>query len=188
MTYINPIRELNDKLNRHLEEFQKISERLKEINDKLNEVADDDKLININFIKLNKDAICPQINTKCDAAYDLFCINDFEIEAQSTKCIPIGITIDFPQIYGYVFKIESRSSLAKEGITVEGGIIDISYKGEIKVILHNNDQTSGYMFIKGAKIAQMCLYKISNNLNFIEKQNIEFKSERDINGFGSSGN
>lgn len=181
------IRGLKRKLNEQIQEMKNISKKLDFLKTELDDINENSELFSIHFIKIDKDAICPKKNTEYDAGYDLFCINDFEIESHSTQCISIGIKIDFKQIYGYVFKIESRSSLAKEGITVEGGIIDISYKGEIKVILHNN-QNKKFSFKKGSKIAQMCLYKISNNLTFIEKEDIKFKSERDIKGFGSSGN
>ncbi len=89
------------------------------------------------------------------------------------------------QMYKMYAKIESRSGLASKGIHVEGGIIDQTYTGEIRVILANTGKAS-YQIQEGDRIAQIIPYLIPNitEVRWLE----EFKTtERGEDGFGSSG-
>lgn len=81
----------------------------------------------------------------------------------------------------HYLQLEPRSSIRAKGIISCSGIIDIDYKDEIKIILHN---FSGEQFIinKHDKIAQIMLKEHQSFLFGIDTDD-----ER-VGGFGSSGN
>jgi dUTP pyrophosphatase len=102
------------------------------------------------------------------------------------KLIPTGIRIEIPR--GYAGFVQPRSGLAiKNGISLVNtpGLIDSSYRGEIKAILINLDSKNNFIIKKGDRICQLVLLKV-------EKAEIIFTDElentdRGENGFGSSG-
>lgn len=83
------------------------------------------------------------------------------------------------------FKIESRSGLSTKGIHVGAGVIDVDYRGEIKIVIHNISKKA-YEFHKGDKIAQGILQFKPRNIT-IEEVMVLSDSVRGENGFGSSG-
>ncbi len=99
--------------------------------------------------------------------------------------IPTGLFIELPE--GFEAQVRARSGLSiKHGITIVNGIgtIDSDYRGEIKIPLINLSQES-FTIKKGDRIAQMVV------MNYIKVQleisNDLSRSNRDINGFGSTG-
>src|SRR5829696_2770492 len=84
---------------------------------------------------LNSTVEIPQQVHPGDAGFDLQAAEDVTIHPGETILVAIGLTMRIPE--GYQGKIESRSGLAKLGIVTVGGVIDLSYRGPIKVILHN---------------------------------------------------
>src|SRR4051812_29417071 len=62
---------------------------------------------------------------------------------------------------GYYGQLHPRSSLAKKGLSVEGGVIDLDYRGPIKIILRNQGDKP-YSFKCGdLPITQIILVKIT---------------------------
>ena len=87
--------------------------------------------------RTSPDAVLPRKMTKGSAGYDISSIENIIIPTypENRKIIHTGIKVQFPSnMYG---KIAARSSLAKMGINVLGGIIDNDYQGEILVIMIN---------------------------------------------------
>ncbi len=121
-----------------------------------------------------------------DAGADLYSIIDTILLPTERKAISTGLAVEVP--HGFELQIRSRSGMAlKHGISVLNapGTIDSGYRGEVKVILINLG-SKPYHLKKGQKIAQLILapivtadFKIVDNLA---------ESERDIRGFGSTGN
>lgn len=74
--------------------------------------------------------------TADSAGWDLCCIDDVTIPPRSNLTIPISERFVFgaSHLFG---KIEARSSAARRGIIVRGGIIDSDYRGPISVMLTN---------------------------------------------------
>lgn len=135
--------------------------------------------------KLRSDAILPQRAHPTDAGVDLHCVDDFTLLVGEHALITTGVAIEIPA--GYEAQIRPRSGLAlKHGVTVlnSPGTIDASYRGEIGVILKNLDNEP-HSFRRGDKIAQMVVNKIEL-VDFIEVDALT-KSDRGINGFGSTG-
>lgn len=115
------------------------------------------------------------------AGYDICSVEDISLDDGCQKAIKTGIRVEIP--IGQVGILKDKSSMAKRGLYVTGGVIDSSYRGEILVLLLNN---SGMQIDikKGQKICQMIV--ISHSLSATK---VEFLSEtkRGEGGFGSTG-
>jgi dUTP pyrophosphatase len=162
---------------------------------------------------LNKYAKTPVYATNGDAGMDLFASETVTIVAKSQsrvvaggiipdssgslteapegipavlnrKLVPTGVAMAIP--VGYYGRIAPRSGLACKGITVDAGVIDAPYRGEIKVLIVNNS-TEDKTFIRGAKFAQLILTKILDRPEFNVVEDLP-NSDRGAGGFGSSGN
>lgn len=135
------------------------------------------------LVKLSDNAKLPTYGDEGAAGLDLYASEDIFIYREEVAMIPTGIAIELP--YRCVGKIEGRSSLAMNyGLHVLGGVIDESYRGEIKVLcIHHSDRP---LAIKaGDRIAQMLIYPI----NKVEPHWVDSLSDTDRGdgGFGSTG-
>lgn len=135
------------------------------------------------FIKLlNKDAKVP---TKADpgaAGYDIYSTESVEIAPETRMLVSTGLSTAFTS--GMYLRIAPRSGLSVRGIDVGAGVIDSSYRGEIKVLLINNSKDSIFLQ-KGDRIAQG-IFENCYNINF-EVVDVLENTERGSGGFGSSG-
>lgn len=133
--------------------------------------------------KLNDKAILPKRANQTDAGYDLYSIEDCEINPHERKMIHTGISMAIPN--NYVGLIWPRSGLAvKHGIDVLAGVVDSGYRGEICVILQNHDNEV-YKISAGDRIAQMLFQKIEY-FQIQESDSLE-NADRGGSGFGSTG-
>jgi len=118
-----------------------------------------------------------------NAGFDLYATEEGSIAPNERMMVPVGICTSFsPEYY---MRVAPRSGLAvKGGINVLAGVIDSSYRGEWKVILHNTS-TTYFHFEIGDRIAQAIPEKISTEeFTFVERLN---DTERGAGGFGSTG-
>ena len=76
------------------------------------------------------------------------------IGPRQTRKVDIGLKMALPA--GMCALLLSRSRLASEGLTVEGGLIDSDYRGPISCILHNNTECSRRIQ-KGERICQLLI-------------------------------
>lgn len=156
--------------------------------------------------------ILPQRATKYSAGFDVFANEDVVIGAGETKTIGVGVALDdllfddkglvltkegsdglFFDISQHYFSLHIRSSLRAKGLTSLGtGIIDMDYRDEIKMVIHNPLQwvdhfdgsiNPNYEIKKGDKIGQIILCRHEGWLLPSEYT----KDEERIGGFGSSG-
>jgi dTMP kinase len=132
--------------------------------------------------KINKQAVLPKKGHQNDAAYDLFSNDYYSIPAYGQALVSTGIKMEIPN--GYAGLIWDKSGLANEGITTMGGVIDSSYRGEIKVIVKNLSEDI-FNIIPGQKIAQILIQKIEQLE--IEEGEININTDRQDKGFGSTG-
>jgi dUTP pyrophosphatase len=65
------------------------------------------------------------------------------------------------------------------------GTVDAGFRGELQVILINNDLTESVSFKKGDRIAQLVIQKVER-AQFVEVAELP-GSERATGGFGSTG-
>lgn len=106
----------------------------------------------------------PTRNDPGSAGFDLYGVEKITVSPGKKALINTGIIISFPD--DLVGKIEPRSGLAlNHGIDVMAGIIDSSYRGEIKVLLINLGDKS-FTAEPGMRIAQIIFSKIAIPTNF----------------------
>lgn len=162
----------------------------------------------IKFKKLVPEAKLPTQGKPGDAAFDLYCVEDFELQPGETKPVSTGLQLaDMPSSVGkkgpnLFLQIEGRSGLAAKGVFPLGGIVDATYRGEVKVILHNGnpehnlDLTSStpwwtqrrdpVKFKAGDRIAQLLVRLIASDVTMAEAEEVT-ETARGTSGFGSTG-
>jgi dUTP pyrophosphatase len=118
-----------------------------------------------------------------NAGFDLYATEEGSIAPGQREAVPVGISTSFsPEYY---MRVAPRSGLAvKSGVNVLAGVIDSSYRGEWKVVLHNTSQVY-YHYEIGDRIAQAIPEKISTEeFEFVDSL---LATERGAGGFGSTG-
>jgi dUTP pyrophosphatase len=96
-----------------------------------------------------------------DAGVDLYTAVDVELRPGERVMVPTGIAIALPD--GYAAFVHPRSGLAAAyGVTIVNtpGTIDAGYRGEIKVIMFNTDNSSPVSFKRGDRIAQLVIQRV----------------------------
>lgn len=111
----------------------------------------------LTFLRFNEKARMPVRKHFSDTGADIFMPCGGTIKGHETKVIPLGFGIDIPN--GYSMRIQVRTSLAKEGIMVQGCAIDAGYTGEISMILHNLSDTP-FTWREGDRLAYLEMYQI----------------------------
>lgn len=164
-------------------------------------------LTKLAIVKSHKDAKLPT-QEKDDIGFDIFSVEDVEIESQSVGKINTGLQFSvnphYPKLlstttnvcdvyddrWSLETKIEGRSGMASRGIFPVGGEIDPRYRGDIIVCLFNSTKEI-YKIKKGDKIAQLVIRPVLANTKnhevnfiFVDKQE---ETDRGNKGFGSSG-
>ena len=120
------------------------------------------------------------------AGYDLSSVEKVSIAPGSQAIIDTGVVVEFPaDCYA---RIAPRSGLAaKHAIDVMAGVIDSTYRGNIKVILHNHGQKEFTVNV-GDRIAQMIYERIyTPELTRVHNMSELGTSDRGTGGFGSTG-
>ena len=135
--------------------------------------------------KILKSALIPTKATEGSAGYDLFAVEDVYIPSKETATVGTGLSMEIPK--GWRGDIYTRSSMALRGMVVANspGKIDSDYRGEIKVILHNNYPLGVGAIKAGDKIAQFEIVP-THDIEF-EESNTLTDTERGDGGFGSTG-
>ncbi len=139
--------------------------------------------MHLSIKKLSPDAILPQYAHQGDAGLDFFSNENITILTNQRHAVATGIAMAIP--FGHVGLLWDRSGLAaKQGITLLGGVIDASYRGEIKVIVYNSG-SEPLVITKATKIAQMLIQQFQP-CTIQEVQELPDTSRGD-KGFGSTG-
>lgn len=147
-------------------------------------------MIEIGIKLLNSNAIVPSKGTDGAAAFDLV-VPTIQTVKHGRNVIKLGWAIELPE--GFCAEIEPRSGYSAKGFAdidearldcdVIHGLIDEDYKGEVGVIVKNNDRE--FIIGAGQRIAQMIIHKIDRtSLVVVESLS---QSDRDKGGFGSTG-
>ena len=115
--------------------------------------------MNINFMKLNSNAVEPICGSIDAAGHDLSAAIDspIKIAPHQTVKIPTGLAMELPKnTFGGIY---ARSGIAnREGLAPANkvGIVDSDYRGEIIVALHNHSDE--YRIVEpGQRIAQLII-------------------------------
>jgi dUTP pyrophosphatase len=140
----------------------------------------------LRVIKLNEAAVLPTRGHPGDAGLDLYAIEGAHIGPGERWGVGTGIAVEIPA--GHAGLVLPRSGLAREhGITLVNspGLIDASYRGEVRVLLLNTDPAETVRIEVGARIAQLVLTPIA--LAEPVEATALSESSRGEGGFGSTG-
>lgn len=119
-----------------------------------------------------------------DAGIDLRAAEEVYIPPLSRATVSTGLCLEIPE--GHYGRVAPRSGLAhRHGIDVLAGVVDSSYRGEVKVVLHNTDKEESFRVSQGDRIAQLIIER-HYNLEFVEVEDLS-STERGSGGFGSTG-
>ena len=120
------------------------------------------------------------------AGFDLYAAEDKEILPKTNDIVSFDLRIAIPK--GFFGKFFSRYWLfLNHKVTAEAGVIDPGFRGIVQVLLFNH---SGKIFYvkKGDRIAQIVLLeKFDVKFEMVQSVDLLPKSERNENGFGSTG-
>jgi dUTP pyrophosphatase len=121
-------------------------------------------VIDIKVKRLDPGLPLPATAHEGDAGVDLFAREDGIIAPSGGRLLmPTGIAVAIP--LGHAGFVLPRSGLAlKHGISVVNapGLIDSLYRGELKVVLLNTDQSRPYHVHRGDRIAQLVVQKVED--------------------------
>ena len=139
----------------------------------------------INIVKLDKDAKIPTHGSEGAAGYDLYVTNSADIPVGESTFFHTGIAMKIP--HGYFGAIYPRSGMAcKKGLRLSNScaVIDEDYIGEIMLSIHN-DSKFAHRIEAGDRVAQIVIQPYSS-ISFYEVPVLE-ETKRSTNGFGSTG-
>lgn len=140
----------------------------------------------LKFRRLSDIAVLPVRAQAGDAGLDLHAAEPAHIGPGERWQIKTGLAVEIPA--GHAGLVLPRSGMAlKHGISLVNapGLIDSGYRGEIGVLLLNNDPAEIFRVEPGDRIAQLLV------VPFVEVEPVEADeltgSERGDGGFGSTG-
>ncbi len=136
---------------------------------------------NLKVKRLNESAKLPTRAHPTDAGLDLYALQHTLEDA--VYLVSTGISIAIPD--GYVGLVWDKSGIVTNtGLHVVAGVIDSSYRGEVKVAIVNLSNKNRVIKV-GQKIAQLLIVPIITP-NVEEVKELD-ETDRGINGFGSTG-
>jgi dUTP pyrophosphatase len=142
--------------------------------------------VDLPVARLNDSALLPSRAHEGDAGLDLYACEAAHIGPGERWSVGTGVAVEIPA--GHAGLVLPRSGLAREhGISLVNspGLIDSGYRGELRVLLLNNDPAETFRVHPGDRIAQLVLTPIALAEPVAAKELTE--SARGDGGFGSSG-
>jgi dUTP pyrophosphatase len=110
---------------------------------------------NLKIKRLHPSAKMPEFAREGDAGLDLFAIEGMSVASGERTSIPTGLAMEIPR--GFVGMIWDRTGVSlKKGLKVIGGVVDSSYRGDVKVLMANIS-SDPVEIMQGDKIAQMVI-------------------------------
>jgi len=136
----------------------------------------------LKVLRIDKELPLPRYASDGAGGIDLYSAEDIIIGSSDQALVKTGVAIIIPK--GFVGVIKDRSSRALDYFYTHAGVIDSDYRGEVKVLLYNDDST--FKPIKrGERIAQMLIVPCPQ---FIIQEAISLdETVRGEEGFGSTG-
>lgn len=133
----------------------------------------------VKFIRFNEHIRMPERKHYMDTGLDIYMPFSGLIAPHITEVIPLGFGIEIPN--GYTGRMQVRTSIAKEGIIIQGCAIDAGYNGELHMILHNVSDKI-FRWQRDDRLGYIEIYPTQ----YIELVDDDIKM-RGKNGFGSTG-
>ncbi len=138
--------------------------------------------MDIKIKRLHPEAKLPSYAHFGDVGLDLYCLETFSIAPGEHRIIYHGFSLEFPE--GYAGIIKDKSSIAKAGMKVMGGVYDAGFRGEYNTHLVNLGSET-YTFSKGDKTSQLILFPVARAT--IKEVDTLSESSRGEGKFGSTG-
>ena len=136
----------------------------------------------LHYEKLSDQAKVPKRATPGSIGLDLFTPIDIFIPPKQQVLIPTDLILVPTQ--GYYVRITSKSGLAfKYGLSVEGGVVDPDYRGNVGVLLRNNSNV-GHTLKQGEAMAQVIMERAA--MPEVVEIKIVRDTQRGAGGFGST--
>jgi dUTP pyrophosphatase len=145
-----------------------------------------ERIGDLRFVKLSEKATLPTRAHDNDAGLDLYAAESARLAPGARVSVGTGLAVQIPDGVGGL--VLPRSGLAlKHGVTLVNspGLIDPGYRGEVRVVLLNTDQTIDFHVKPGDRIAQLLLVPIAT-ASPMHADALD-ESMRGVGGFGSSG-
>jgi dUTP pyrophosphatase len=142
-------------------------------------------LIELPITRLRDDAVVPERAYTGDAGLDLAACERVELRPGQRALVGTGLAVAIPE--GYAGFVQPRSGLAaRHGLSVVNspGLVDAGYRGELRVVLLNTDDSEPFVVEPGMRIAQLVVLAIPE-VELVEVDQLP-ASERGVRGFGSS--
>lgn len=136
--------------------------------------------------RLDAQTALPTYALPGDAGADIVTTMDIELAAGERAVLPTGIAIALPE--GYAAFVHPRSGLAARaglGLVNSPGTVDSGYRGEVKVIVINHDNSRSLRLRRGERIAQLVIQRVEH-ADFVEVAALP-GSRRGEGGHGSTG-
>ena len=131
---------------------------------------------------LGIDFVAPRLG---DAGYDVYAVEEYVLMPMERALIETGLHLEIP--LGYVGLVKDRSSVASAGLHTMAGVIDASYRGEVKVLMINLSDAP-YTVSTGQKIAQLVVMPIyAQSVDVVDTLDDLTETARGTGGFGSTG-
>jgi dUTP pyrophosphatase len=166
------------------------------VKDEYNGFKSEIQMVVVNFKLLSPSAKLPVYSHGTDAGIDFFSDEVVSLVPGQRHTTATGVAwmpyfndmaerLGYSSLFKIYMKIEGRSGLASnEGIDVMAGVVDGSYRGEIKIVLKNSGDFE-ITLAKGSKIAQGIVQIIP--MTYIKLVNELIHADRGTSGFGSTG-
>ena len=142
-------------------------------------------MIELPIRRLRDDAVVPERAYAGDAGLDLASCERVELRPGERATVGTGLAIAIPD--GYAGFVQPRSGLAaRHGLTIVNtpGLVDSGYRGELRVVLLNTDESEPFVVEPGMRIAQLVVLQVPG-IDPVEVGELP-ESERGVRGFGSS--
>ncbi len=145
--------------------------------------------VTVLFQRLDPRATIPTKATDASAGYDLVALEGGTLPYGAYKLIRTGIAMALPE--GYEAQVRGRSGLAlKRGIVQKHGVgtIDADYRGEVGILLSNEDHLlkRDFEYKGGDRLAQLVIQSLPST-RFEEVASLPPSAQRGEGGFGSTG-
>ena len=129
-------------------------------------------------------AILPKRQEPGSAGLDLYSAEEVTILPHTQQTVSTGWTMALPP--GTYGRIAPRSGWAfKFMVDVHAGVVDVSYRGTVKVILMNHSKDAVHVRV-GDRMAQLVLEQVAM-MDAIETKDELSATQRGQGGFGSTG-
>jgi len=138
--------------------------------------------VRVKMVRLEHCFDLPKIMTSGAAGMDIYSAENELIPAQGKAAIKTGWKVAIPE--GFEMIIDDRSGMYIKHHQAVSGTIDVDYRGEVFIMMHNHSQED-YVIERGDRVAQAKIREVIPVM-FEEVTNLD-ETERGDGKFGHTG-